>query len=188
MIWLILGVLLWSAAHLLPCSGHGLRKRLIGSLGEGPYKGLFALTIVASVVLMVIGWRGSAPQLLYGTPTWSALVTNLLMLTSLVLFVASGAPTNLKRILRHPQLTGVAVWAGAHLLANGDLRSIVLFGGLGLWAVTAMAVLNRRDGPWQKPARRPLTADLVPVVGGVVGFVLLFLAHPYFSGVSPAPH
>lgn len=187
MTWLVLGVLLWSAAHLLPSAGATLRARCIAGLGEGPYKGLFALTIVASVALMVLGWRSAVPALLYAPPAWTRLAANLLMVVALVLFVASTMPTNLKRVLRHPQLTGVATWAAAHLLANGDTRSLVLFGGIGLWSLAAMLLINRRDGAWQKPTPQPWSAELKPLVGGAIFFVVLYLAHPWFAGVSPVP-
>lgn len=187
MVWLLLGVLLWSAIHLLPCAGVRLRGRLVERLGEDPYKGLFSLTIVLSVVLMVVGWRSTPPAHLYAPPSWSRLAANLLMLVALVLFAASALPTNMKRALRHPQLTGLLTWAVSHLLANGDSRSLVLFGGLGLWSVAAMLLINRRDGPWQKPEPQPWSADLKPVIGGVVGFVVIYLAHPWIAGVSPAP-
>jgi uncharacterized membrane protein len=102
-----------------------------------------------------------------------------------VLFVASNLPTNLKRLIRHPQLTGVATWAFAHLLANGDSRSLVLFGGIGVWAVVEMGLLNRRDGAWRRPEPLPLVAELKPLIGAAVAFAILFLAHPYIAGVSP---
>jgi uncharacterized membrane protein len=109
------------------------------------------------------------------------------MVVALVLFAASGVPTNLKRVLRHPQLAGVATWAGAHLLANGDSRSLVLFGGIGLWALASMRLINRRDGAWQKPGALPLSADLKPLIAGIVAFALVYLAHPWIAGVSAAP-
>jgi uncharacterized membrane protein len=185
--WLVLGVLLWSATHLLPIAGRTLRAGLIDRLGEGPYKGLFALTIVLSVVLMVLGWRSAEPVYLYAAPGGMRWVTNLLMAVALLLFAASGVPTNLKRVLRHPQLTGVATWAFAHVLTNGDSRSLVLFGGIGVWAVAAMGMINRRDGAWQKPEALPWSAEIKPLVGGVVFFAILYFAHPWIAGVSAAP-
>lgn len=187
MVWLILGVLMWSAVHSLPSAGRSLRGELLERLGEGPYKGLFALAIVLSIVLMTVGWRSTEPAYLYAPPSWSRWAANGLMVVALVLFVASGVPTNLKRVLRHPQLAGVATWAGAHLLANGDGRSLVLFGGIGLWALASMWLINRRDGAWQKPQALPLTADLKPLIAGIVAFALVYLAHPWIAGVSPAP-
>jgi uncharacterized membrane protein len=107
------------------------------------------------------------------------------MFASLVLFVGSKVPTNLKRIVRHPQLTGVAVFAIAHLLANGDLRSLVLFGGIGLWAVVEMVSISHRDGAWEKPEALPLAAEIKLLVAGVVAYLVLVFAHPYIAGVSP---
>lgn len=187
MVWLILGVLVWSTVHSLPCAGPSLRGGLLQRLGEGPYKGLFALAIALSVALMVLGWRSAEPVQLYTPPAWSRWAANGLMVLALVLFAASGVPTNLKRVLRHPQLTGVTTWAGAHLLANGDSRSLVLFGGLGLWALASMRWINRRDGAWQKPEALPLSADLKPLIGGIVAFALVYLAHPWIAGVPATP-
>lgn len=186
MIWLVLGVLTWSAAHLFPSLAAPARARLAERLGA-PYQGLFALVILSSVALMVLGWRSTVPSFLYTPPEWSRAVTNLLMLVALVLFAASALPTNLKRLVRHPQLLGMATWTVAHLLSNGESRSIVLFGGLGLWALSAMVAINRRDGAWQKPAPLPVVAELKPALAGIVAFVLVYLAHPWIAGVSPAP-
>jgi uncharacterized membrane protein len=104
-----------------------------------------------------------------------------------VLFAASGVPSNLKRWIRHPQLTGVLVFAAGHLLSNGDQRSLVLFGGLGLWSIAAMIAISRRDGAWQKPAPVAPTAELKPLVAAIVIFAVLFFVHPWIAGVSPAP-
>jgi len=156
------------------------------SLGIG-YQGLFALSILASIALMIFGWRSAVPSLLYAPPAWTIAVADLLMFVALLLFIASGVPTNIKRVLRHPQLTGVAVWAGAHLLANGDSRSLVLFGGLGVWALVAIAVIKRGEGAWQKPVPLLISAELKLVVAAIVVYAVLFFVHPWISGVSPMP-
>jgi len=187
MVWLVLGVLLWSGLHFLPMAARPLRAACIDRVGEGPYKGLFSLGLIGAIALMVMGWGQMAPIPVYAPPDWSRAVASPLMLVAFILFVASGVPTHLKRVLRHPQLTGLAVWAAAHLLANGDRRALILFGGLGAWALVSMLLLNRRDGEWQKPEPLPLSAELKPVVGGLVGFGLLFFAHAWLFGVSPAP-
>ncbi len=182
---LLLGVLLWSATHLIRGVAPGGREALIARFGEGPYKGLFSLALIASVVLMVTGWRSATPTVVYYLPLWGQSVALVLMFVALVLFAASGVPTNLKRYLRHPQLTGVAVWALAHLLANGDQRSVVLFGGIGLWALLEMPLISRREGEWKKPSPLPWSAELKPLVGGVVAYIVLLLLHPYLFGVTP---
>jgi uncharacterized membrane protein len=186
MFWLILGVLLFAGVHMLP-TAPATRGRAVERLGVQRYKGLFSLGIVGGIVLMAIGWRSSVPSALYAPPGWGAAVANPLIFVALVLIVASYLPTNLKRLIRHPQLTGVVIWAGAHLLANGDSRSLGLFGGIGVWAVVEMGLLSRRDGTWQRPEPLPLAAELKPLIVAGVAFAILFLVHPYIAGVSPLP-
>ena len=186
MTWLVLGVLLWSGVHLLPIAGRPLRARAVAQLGPA-YQGLFALVILASIGLMVLGWRSTPPTAVYGAPAWGSAVTNGLVFIGLLLFAASGMTTNVKRVLRHPQLTGFATWAAAHLLSNGDIRSLVLFGGLGLWAVVAIPLINRRDGAWVKPEPQPLAAEWKPLAAAIVVFAVLYFAHPYFAGMPATP-
>ena len=183
MIFLILGVLIWAGVHLVPSLGAGLRAACIERIGEGPYKGSFALALVGAIALMVLGWRSADPVGIYAPPAWGDVLANIAMFVALVSFIGSNVPTNLKRFVRHPQLAGVAVWALGHLLANGDQRSLVLFGGLGLWAVVEMASINRRDGAWQKPEPLPLTVELKPLIGGIIAYVVFAFAHPYIAGV-----
>lgn len=187
MILLILGMLLWSGAHLLPSVARPFRTSLINRLDAQKYQGLFALTILVSLALIIFGWRSTPPVPVYAVPAWGRMAAILLVLPALVLFVASGIPTNIKRIVRHPQLAGVAVWSLGHLFANGESRSLVLFGGMGLWALVAMATINRRDGAWQRPEPTPLSGDLKPVVGAAVVYAVLLFAHPYLTGVSAMP-
>jgi uncharacterized membrane protein len=186
MIWLALGVLLWSGAHFFPSLGASTRSAWIARIGEGPYKGGFTLCLVTALVLMVLGWRAAPPVPVYAPPNWGPTLAILLMVVGLLLFAASAVPTNIKRILRHPQLTGVASWSAAHLVSNGDGRSVVLFGGLGLWALLEMLFINRRDGAWQKPEAVPLQAELRLLIAAVVTFALLYWIHPYIAGV-PIP-
>ena len=187
MVWLILGVALWGTVHLLPMAGGALRTRMIERIGEGPYKGLFSLALLGAIGLMVAGWRSTPPAAVYGTGVGMRLVTNVMVFAALVLFFASGVPTNLKRIVRHPQLSGVLVWAVGHLVSNGEGRSLLLFGGLGLWAVVSMTLINRRDGPWHPPEAVPLAADLKPFVAAAIAFVLLLFLHPWIAGVPAFP-
>jgi uncharacterized membrane protein len=187
MVLLILGVLIWSGVHLIPSRGVAMRAAWIEKLGEGPYKGLFALSLVAAITLMVLGWRSTAPVAFWGAPAWGAGFAHVAMFVSLVLFMGSNVPTNIKRYVRHPQLTGVAVWSLAHLVMNGDLRALVLFGGIGLWAVVEIVSINARDGEWVKPEPLPLVAEVKPLVAGVIGYAVLVFAHPYLSGVPVYP-
>ena len=187
MLWLAFGVLLWSGVHALRSAAGSLRARLIASMGEDKYKAAFALAILASLALMIVGWRAATPVAVYQPPGWGRAAAVFLMLLAFVLFAASAMATNIKRFIRHPQLTGVLLWAVAHLLSNGDGRSLVLFGVLGSWALVEMPLISRREGPWRRPGAQPLQAELKPLLGGVIGYLVFFVAHPYLFGVSPTP-
>jgi uncharacterized membrane protein len=185
MAWLWLGVIVWSLVHAMPALAPGLKANLVQRLGEGPYKGAFALSIAFSIILMVIGWRSATPDFVYEPPAIGRHLAMLLMLIAFLLFAFSHGKSNVKRFIRHPQLTAVVVWAIAHLLANGDSRSVLLFGVIGIWALIEMVLINRRDGAPVLPEPRPLSAELKPVVIGVVLYVVFILAHPWLFGVSP---
>jgi uncharacterized membrane protein len=187
MISLVLGVLLWGIMHFLPAADAAIRRNLISRIGENPYKGLFTLAMAVAIYLMISGWKSTIPEAVYLPPVWGRHVTLLLMLVGFVLFFAPYPPNNIKRLLRHPQLTGVVCWGFGHLLANGELRSIVLFGGMTTWAVLEILLLNRRDGARSRPDRVPFKNDLALIIGGgVVYFVVLF-SHAWLFGVSPIP-
>lgn len=181
---LIVGLLLWSIPHLLPSVGIGVRKSLIAKLGEGPYSGVIALLILSGIVLIVFGWRSIIPEPVYFPPDYLESVTYLLMLLSLLLFVASARPTRIKQLVRHPQLTGVVLWSVAHLLQNGDDRSILLFGWIAVWAVLEMIFISRRDGVWVKEGAPALMEELKLGVVSIIVFVVILFAHPYISGVN----
>ncbi len=180
---LVAGVLLWSVVHLFPAGASGSRKALIARLGDGPYRGLFALLILSSLVCIVFGWRSTAPVAVYTPLPAMRPVTLTLMLLALILFVSSRAPTDIKRFIRHPQLTGVLTWAVAHLLSNGDGRSLVLFGGIGVWTIVEMIAINARDGAWRKPEPVGTLRSCVPVLIGAIAWVVLGFAHPWLAGV-----
>ena len=108
----------------------------------------------------------------------------LLAVAGIILMVAASFPTRLKRLIRHPQLTGVLLWAGAHLLLNGDNRSLLVFAVLVIWSVVSMIAINRRDGVWIKPV---LTSgwgqEGVMVVAGLAVAAIIVQFHEYLSGV-----
>lgn len=184
MILLILGVLLWTCVHLFPSLMPDARTGLMNKLGEGPYKGLFALSLVIAILLIVFGWRSATPDYWYSAPlAGTPMVTGALVLVAFALMGAANAPTNIKRFLRHPMLTGVIVWGTAHLLANGDNRSIVLFGGLTIWAGIAIMTISRRDGAWSKPDAVPVMKDVVVFVIALVLTAVVAFFHEYLSGV-----
>jgi uncharacterized membrane protein len=183
MLWL--GVIIWSVVHAVPGLAPGLRASLAARLGENGYKIAFTAAMLLSLLLIVLGWRATTPEIVYEPPVWGRHLAMLLVLIAFLLFAFSHGKSNLKRFVRHPQLTAVIVWAIGHLLANGDSRSVVLFGVLGVWALAEIVIINRRDQAWTPPAPRPLSAEIKPVVIGVVLYAVFILIHPYLFGVSP---
>ena len=180
---LVAGVLLWSLVHLFPAVMPQKREQLIESMGNA-YQGVFALLIVSSIVLMVIGWRGTTPEHVYQLPVWTRHLAMLLILISIVLFGAANAPTRIKQFIRHPMLRGMYLWAIAHLLVNGDNRSIVLFGAMLIWSILSIRLINIRDGEWVKPeAPDSWSPETILVVVSVVLYGALAYFHRYFTGM-----
>lgn len=183
---LILGLILWWIVHTYPLVAKPSRDALVAKLGEGPYKGVYSLAILAALVLMVIGYRGAEFVNVWFPPAWGMHLTDLLMIFAVFLFGASHSKGNVKRHVRHPQLLAVIVWAASHLVVNGDLASLVLFGGLGLWAIVAIFATNARDGAWAKPAPAPRKKDLILVGITVVLYLVIGAIHA-LVGPSPFP-
>lgn len=183
MLLLVLGVLLWSGTHLFVASAPAQRARLVARIGLRSYKGLFAVTIVASLVLIVLGWRSTPPTSAWVPPGGMRHLTLALVPLAVILFTSSRAPTDIKQYIRHPQLTGVKLWAVAHLLSNGETRSIVLFGGLLAWAVIDVIFINRRDGARVKPPRVGALPTLISALVGLLVTGVLVFAHRWFAGV-----
>ena len=181
---LISGVLLWSVAHLFPVMMGSTRALLIARLGANAYRGLFALDIVIALVLIVLGWKSASPVGVYVPPLLGSPLPSLLILAGFILFVAAQRRTNIKRFIRHPQLTGLVLWGVAHLLTNGDSRSVVLFGGLTAWSIVMMLLINRRDGAWNKPEPVAMSSELVTLVVGAVAFGVLLYSHQFLFGVA----
>lgn len=181
---IIIGLLGWALIHLSTALAPSIKINLTAKFGPSVYKLMFAILIVSSLVLMVLGWRQAIPTQIYDLPEELRYFNIVLMLFACIFFVSPKLPTRIKTVVRHPQLTSIILWALAHLLTNGDNRSLILFGGMGLWALLEIFCINKRDGAWQVPAAPPLIAELKPAVIGLIVFLIFFTAHPYLSGVS----
>lgn len=184
---LVFGLLAWFVVHLFPIFAPGPRAALTTRFGVA-YKGAFAAVTVATIVLIVHGY-GAAPFVeVWSPPAFLTHVNNLLMVIAVLFFIAGSFKSSpVLRWTRHPQLNGVKTWAIAHLLVNGDLASILLFGGFLVWGVVAMIGSNKRDG---KPARDLSSSapGLVIHLGATaVVTVAVMMAHWHLGGVSPFP-
>jgi uncharacterized membrane protein len=184
---MILGLAAFIGMHVVTTQ-RDTRAALIARLGEGPYKGLYALASIVGLVL--IGWgfgmyRATGWIDVWYPPAWTRHVTVLLVLIASICVVAAYSPGRIKTTLKHPMLVGVKLWAVAHLISNGDLGSIILFGSILAWAVFDRISLKRRTDPGAPPipAGGPMK-DVVAVAGGTMLFLVLgFLFHPYVVGV-----
>ncbi|MCU9849115.1 NnrU family protein [Defluviimonas sp. WL0024] len=176
---MILGLVLWTVAHLFKRVAPGLRARL----GVLPGKMLVSVLSIAALALIVIGYRRAGVDPVY-TP-WPGMghLNNLLMLIAVFLIGVPHSKGIVKTKLRHPMLLSVALWAVAHLLVNGDMASAVLFGWLGLWALVSMALISSQE-PWTPPATGKLRSDLIGAAITLVVYALIAGAH-YWLGYSP---
>jgi uncharacterized membrane protein len=186
---LIAGLVLFLGVHSVAIVAPSFRTRTIQRMGEGAWKGLYALISLAGFVLICYGFglARQAPVVLYSPPTWLRHLAFLVMLPVFPLLIAAYLPGRIKTAAKHPMLAAVKFWAFAHLLANGSLADVLLFGGFLAWAVVDRISVKRRampqvlrtapPGPWN---------DAIAVVLGLAVYALLIgWAHVRLFGVSP---
>ena len=186
---LIAGLVLFLGVHSVAIVLPTFRVRAIHRVGEGAWKGLYALISLVGFVLICYGFglARQAPVVLYSPPTWLRHITFLIMLPVFPLVLAAYLPGRIKAAAKHPMLAAVKFWAFAHLLATGSLADVLLFGGFLAWAVVDRISVKRRStpqvlrtappGPWN---------DAIAVVLGLAIYALLIgWAHVRLFGVSP---
>ncbi len=157
---LVIGLALWVGAHMLGRLAPGARA----ALGARRGKIVLAVVLALSVILVVIGYRGAPYIPVYTPPAWGVHVNNALMYVAVLLFGLGSSKSTLRGRLRHPQLSGFALWAALHLLVNGDLHSVVMFGTFLVWALAEMALLNAttpRPAPFTQGTRKGTVRLLV---------------------------
>ena len=188
---LVIGVLLWSLVHFVPSVAASLKKSMVNRFGEYPYQGAFTVLLIISIYLIISGWGSMTPiepdvlEPVYTAPEWGGHAAAVLVLIGFILFFAPYPPNNFKRMIRHPQLTGFAAWGIGHLLAVGTARAIVLFGGLTVWALLEILLINKRDGAWEKPGKAPLKNDVTMVALAILVYLaFLFTHHLLFGGTK----
>lgn len=183
MAFLVAGIVLWIGIHLVPSLGLAFKQRLVSNIGLLSYRVIFAGCILTALALIIIGWRNAQPVSIY-LPVYELrpVVIGIVVL-AFVLLGATGRATRIGRLIRFPQLVAVLLWAGAHLLGNGDSRSLVLFSGMAIWAALMMFLISRREGTWEK---KPVPSWIVEISGIVLSLLLAGLAfrfHAWFTGM-----
>ena len=176
---LILGVLLWALAHLFKRLAPGIRAPM-GDRG----KGLVALALLVSIVLMVLGYRAAEGTVYWVRNPMLTGINNLLVLFALYLYAADGMKTRARGWFRNPQLTAFSIWAIAHLIVNGDTPSFILFGGLLIWAQVTALILNRANPRPARPAPAPMGKEIGALVGAVLVFGVIAMIHIWL-GYNP---
>ncbi len=185
---LILGLVLFLGMHSVFIVKPGLRPTIIARFGAIPWQIVYTLVSLVGLVLIVNGYASArvAPIVLYDPPTWTRHVALLLMLPVFPLLFATYLPGRIQAAAKHPMLLAVKIWALAHLLANGTLADLLLFGGFLAWAVADRISLKYRAGPPVPGAPANRVNDVIAVVGGLLVYLLfMFWAHRALFGVAP---
>jgi uncharacterized membrane protein len=187
---LLAGLILFLGVHSISIIAPAARDRWAAAMGPNLWRALYSVLSLIGFVLLVRGYAAARldPVVLYAPPGWTRHVVMLLMLPVFVMLFAAYLPGRIKTTLKHPMLAAVKLWAVAHLLANGMLADVLLFGGFLAWAVLDRISMKRR-------VQRPLSAappsrwnDLAAVVLGLVAYVAFILwLHPRLIGVPVLP-
>ncbi len=187
---LILGLVIFLGLHSIRIFAEDWRKALIARLGDNGWKSAYSVVSVIGLVLIIWGYGMARrePVVLWSPPAWAPHLAGVLTLAAFILFPAAYVRGNhFKALFKHPMLISVVLWALAHLLANGTMNAVVLFGAFLVWALIDFAAARRRDRveriAYPKGA---LSRDVIPVVVGVVAWILFaFFLHGWLIGVKP---
>jgi len=183
---LIIGIAAFLGMHSISIVAPGLRARAVASMGPNPWRGVYSLVSAAGFVLILYGFHlaRQAPVVLYMPPAWMRHVTFLLMLPVFPLILAAYLPGRIKTAMKHPMLAAVKFWAFAHLLSNGLLADVILFGAFLAWAISDRISLKRRPLQAIRTAPQGRFNDLIAVTVGLALYAVFILwAHVRLFGV-----
>lgn len=187
---LVAGLILFVVVHSLRIFADDWRSQMVARLGPMAWKGLISVASLVGIIMMSKGYAAArvAPVVLWQLPVWLSHLVSLLTLAAFILFVAAYIPKNkIKSQLGHPMVISVKIWAFSHLLANGSLADLVLFGGLLAWAVMSFRAArqrDRRDGVVRPAGAMGPTLSAV-AVGGAIWAWFAFYGHAWLIGVQP---
>lgn len=197
MTWLLVGIVVFFGIHLFPANP-SLREKLVQGIGVLPYKVAFAVLSLAGLVLMIKGLgavNAAQPTIVWYPPVVAATATAVLMAPALILLVAMNFDNNIKRIVRHPMMWGVLLWSLSHLLVNGELAALLLFGSFAVYAVFYLCSARQRAVPKQADAsnaaiettplkKASIKKDVLAFVIGLIAYSILVAFHDTLFGVA----
>lgn len=185
---MVLGLVLFLGIHSISIFSVSWRDRMVAAIGEWPWKGIYSVLSLAGLVMISRGYELARmdPVYLYSPPLWLKHASLLLLLFVFPLLFAAYFPGRIKAAVKHPMLLAVKIWALGHLLVNGTLADVVLFGSFLLWAGADRMSMKQREQraiPGAPPSR---ANDLIAVVGGVAVYVVFVLwLHQWLIGIKP---
>jgi len=182
---IILGLFIWSAAHLVRSFAPDLRNQLQNRFGNMS-KALFAVAILFGLFLMIAGYRSAEYHEIWSPPYWLRYVNNLLMLLAVYIYFTTATKPGTAFLfgsMKNPQLTGFKIWAAAHLLVNGHLAAIVLFGGLLVWAIIEIIGAKKVTSLVNRD-KAPINSGWIHLALTIFAFTAISLVH-YKLGVTP---
>ena len=187
---LVLGLIIFFSVHSVRIVADDFRTRQIEKVGVNTWRGMYSAVSIAGIVLIVVGYGAArgAPQVVWYPPVWLMHAAILLTVASFILIAAGFVPgTRIRSKVGHPMMLGIKVWALAHLMANGMLADVILFGTFLIWSVAAYTSARRRD---RKVGTvyvvGPPTRDAIAIIGGLVAWAAFAMwLHRLLIGVSP---
>jgi uncharacterized membrane protein len=185
---LIIGLALFLGIHSISIATPGVRARAVASMGPSRWRGIYSLVSAVGFVMILYGFHlaRQAPVVLYVPPTWTRHLAFLLMLPVFPLILAAYLPGRIKTAMKHPMLAAVKLWALAHLLSNGTLADVLLFGSFLVWAICDRVSFKRRPPQVIRTAPPARFNDLIVVIAGLALYVLFVMwAHMWLFRVSP---
>lgn len=187
MVTLVIGLILFLGIHCVRIFAPAFRESQIATRGEGAWKGIYTIVSIAGLAMMIWGFgeaRLTLP-LIYEPPVWMKHINATLMLASFIVLMSGYFPSGkIRAAVKHPMVTATKIWAFGHLLANGDLASVLLFGSFLVWGVLTRISYKRR-GDLGTTVSGPVANDILPVVAGVILYGLfVWKLHVWLIGVS----